>query len=76
MVKLIDTPTPPVDNEPKIKSYGSFRWIVINFSEVRKLTEKLSGNTITHFCPYDITDKARWVLLCEETLLRLQVNSS
>ena len=79
MFKLIDTtepPIPPVDNEPKIKSFGSFRWLVTNYSVVRKLKEKLSGDEIDHFCPYDYDGQdARWFLLCESTYLQLEVNS-
>ena len=78
MFKLIDTtepPIPPVDNEPKIKSFGSFRWLVIKYSVVRKLKEKLHGDAIDHYCPKHKTDEATWALLCESTYLQLEVNS-
>ena len=86
LFKLIDTtePTiPPVDNEPKIKFLGSFRWIETNYAVVRKLISESHGHEIGHlgnFCPYDkIDDKMirspRWVLLCESTLQRLSVSS-
>ena len=78
LFKLIDTtePTiPPVDNEPKIKFLGSFRWIETNYAVVRKLISLDDGRKIVHLCPYDMGDKARWVLLCESTLLRMKVSS-
>ena len=81
--KLIDTPStpiPPVDNKPKIKTFGSFRWLVIDHSVVRKLTDENVGTMITqHFCPYDMSNPrldpfAQYVLICGSTFTRFRVN--
>ena len=76
--KLIDTPIPPVDSKPKIKSFGSFRWLVLDYSVARKLTEN-GRRIVTHFCPYangtsSNDPKANYVILCRSTLERFGVN--
>ena len=81
LFKLIDTtePTiPPVENEPKINFLGSLRWMETNYAVVRKLISLDHGFEIGFLgkvCPYDQTEKGRWVLLCESTLERLSVSS-
>jgi len=67
------TPIPPVDNEPKIKFFGSYRWLVIDYSLARKL-----GDARGHFCPIDVgkknfDHKAQYVLICASTATRFGI---
>ena len=56
--------------EPKIKSFGSFKWIELQQSTVLRVF----GNRIVgHACLWNSKTEARSVLLCESTFFRFKV---